>query len=190
MRAKTSRHPSRRASSSFAWRYHGCAGCFAPVRSPTRHRRAGVFVNAATHSEGIALRITPPKKSVEMTGSPKFPRNPLAATPMFLRPRKNRTELAFTLRPTRLRVRERSQLLRIDFRGSITWLSDSLSTLRSSGLPRYHARLACGCRLNSAARASHPPGFIERFQLCFSITSLPPLASFLGAIPVPAFSVA
>jgi hypothetical protein len=56
-----------------------------------------------------------------------------------------------------------------DFRGSITWLSGSLSTLRSSGLPRCHARLACGCRLNSAARASHPPGFTERFQLCFQL---------------------
>ena len=55
-----------------------------------------------------------------------------------------------------------------DFRGSIAWLSGSLSTLRSSGLPRSHARLACGCWLNSAARESHPPGFTERFQLCFS----------------------
>jgi hypothetical protein len=35
------------------------------------------------------------------------------------------------------------------------------------GLPRSRARLACGCRLNSATRDSQPPGFTERFQLCF-----------------------
>jgi hypothetical protein len=54
-------------------------------------------------------------KSVEMTGSPKFPRNPLAATHMLLRPRKNQTELAFTFHSTRLRIRERPQLLRRTF---------------------------------------------------------------------------
>ena len=130
---------------------------------PRDHRRdiagPGCLLNAATQ--------TPPIKSVELTGSPKFPRNPLAATHMLLRPRRNQTELAVTLRPTRLRLRERPQLPRTLFRGSITWLGGSLSTLRSGGLLRCHARLACGCRLNSAARDSHPPGFTERFQLCF-----------------------
>ena len=87
---------------------------------------------------------------------------------MLLRPRRNRARLAFTSRRTRLRVRERPQLPRTLFRGSIAWLIGSLSTLRRNGLPRSHARLARGCWLNSAARDSHPLGFTERFQLCFS----------------------
>jgi len=54
---------------------------------------------------------------------------------MLLRPRKNRTELALALRPARPRLRERPWLLRLDFRGSIAWLGDSLSTLRRGGCP-------------------------------------------------------
>jgi hypothetical protein len=47
---------------------------------------------------------------------PKFPQNPPAATHMLLRPRKNRTELAFLgLHPTRPRVRERPWLLQSAF---------------------------------------------------------------------------
>jgi len=56
------------------------------------------------------------------------------------------------------------------FRGSIAWLDDPLSPLRSAGLPAPDARLASGCSLSSAGRVSHPQGSIERFQLCFSFT--------------------
>ena len=108
------------------------------------------------------------KKSVEMTGSPKFPRNPLhrhahaPSTPE----EPNGTRLCA---PSNTAADQGTTAASsTDFRGSIAWLSGSLSTLRSSGLPRSHARLACGCWLNSAARESHPPGFTERFQLCFS----------------------
>src|SRR5256885_1303079 len=89
---------------------------------------------------------------------------------LLLRLRKNRQELAFTLLPTRPRERERPGLLQLDFRSSIAWLDDSLSTLRGVRLPAPDARLASGCWLGSAGRVSHPLGSTERFQLCFSFT--------------------
>ena len=51
------------------------------------------------------------------------------------------------------------------FRGSITRPTRSLSTLRSAGSPRRHARLASGWWPAFARRGLHPPGSYEWFQV-------------------------
>jgi len=84
--AKTSHHPSRRASFSFAWRYHGCADRFAPMRCRRAVRWAGVlFVGGH------------PKRRRVIRGDDRIsqvPAEPSVAMHMLLRPRKNRTGLA------------------------------------------------------------------------------------------------
>ena len=60
--------------------------------------------------------------------------------------------------------RERRLQHAILFRGSIAWLLDSLSTLRSAGYPKHHARLASGCRLHSAGWAEPTQGSDEKFH--------------------------
>jgi hypothetical protein len=71
----------------------------------------------------------------------------------------------------------RQGLPREGFRRSIAWPSDSLSTLRTRGLPRHHARLASGCWSGATGRGFHPQGSDERFPSCIS-TSHPPFPSF------------
>jgi hypothetical protein len=65
-----------------------------------------------------------------------------------------------------------------EFRGSITRLLASLSTPRGGGCPPLHARLASGCWPQLCRTGFDPQGFYERF---LSVTTLPPLTSFLGA---------
>src|SRR5207245_10107787 len=73
--------------------------------------------------------------------------------------------------PARPRIRERPRLLRLDFRSSMTWLGDSLSTLRRGGRPtRRKTRLRLLAKLCRAGFT--PAGFYREFQLCFSFTWL------------------
>jgi hypothetical protein len=81
------------------------------------------------------------------------------------------------------------RLPRMVFRRPIARLSDSLSTLRSCGLLRRHARLASGCWSGSTEWAFHPQDSYERFQdriltylssspkLCLAQRGRPPLVS-------------
>ena len=84
------------------------------------------------------------------------------AARVLLRPRKNRPELAVSLRPTRPRVRERPWLLRLDFRGSIAWLGDSLSTLRAGTLPPGTQDSLPAAWLRSAGWGLHPLGLTRK----------------------------
>ena len=123
------------------------------LRSPRRamrRRGAGVLIQ-----DGHPLR----HQSIRGNGwISQVPAETLAAAPMLLRPRKNRAELALSLRPVRPRVRERPWLLQLDFRGSIAWLDDLLSTLRTGRLPRRHARLASGCAVTLCRVGLAPTG--------------------------------
>jgi len=85
--------------------------------------------------------------------------DPIVAPPMLLRPRPNQTELTMTRCLTWLRLEERPQLQQLDFRGSITWLGDSLSTLRSARSPVPHARLASDCAATLYRVGLSPTGF-------------------------------
>src|ERR1035437_7018836 len=98
------------------------------------------------------------------------------------------------LRPRRVRIRGRGPIVNVsdtapapnqnegsphcEFRGSITRLLASLSTPRGGGCPPLHARLASGCWPQLCRTGFDPQGFYERF---LSVTTLPPLTSFLGA---------
>lgn len=78
------------------WRYHGCVTIFAPSRRMTHRRGPGCCFEAATHTPPIVRgkgRIS------------QVPAETLAAAHMLLRPRKNRTELALALHPTRPRLK-------------------------------------------------------------------------------------
>jgi hypothetical protein len=122
--------------------------------------------------------------SVEMTGSPKFPQNPCRYAHALTTPEEpDGTRLHVP--PTRPRVRERPRLLRLD---SFEAQSHGLTTrcLRFTvAVARHDARLACGCRLSSAARDSiKTRRVLQRGFSYVAFTSRPPLASLLGAIPV------
>jgi hypothetical protein len=125
--AKTSCHPFRRASFSFAWRYHGCIGCFAPVRGPTRLRWAGVFIVGGHPMRRRLIRgddrisQVPAEPSCRCAHAPTTPEEP------------DGTRLCVP--PARHWIRERPALLHCDFRSSIAWPDDSLSTLRRDGSP-------------------------------------------------------
>ena len=88
--AKTSRHPSRRASFSFAWRYHGCAGDSLPCEGRRAIAGPGCWLEAATR---YAADL-----SVEMAGSPKFPQNPLSLCTCSYDPGRTGRDFAFTSR--------------------------------------------------------------------------------------------
>ena len=67
---------------------------------------------------------------------------------------RKRSRPGSTLPPTRPRFRERTGLLRLDFRGSIAWLGGSLSTLRRFGCPtRRKTRLRLLAKLCRAGFA-------------------------------------
>ena len=174
-------HPSRRSFVFLRYgRYHGGAGVFAPTRRPTRRRRAGVLLCG-----GHPCAAVIPWKWPELPSSRRTLLSPRTCS---FDPGRTGRNSPCAPHPTRPRLRERPGLLRGFFRGSIAWLDDSLSTLRSMRLPAPHARLASGCWLSFAVRDLHPQGSTQRFQSCFSFTSLPPLASLLGAIPFNQFS--
>jgi len=148
-----------------------------PRDGRTRRRGAGMLSGAAIPCAAGGVRGNGRTSQV--------PAETLAAARVLLRPRKNRAGLALSPRPARPRVRERPWLLRLDFRGSIAWLDDSLSTLRAGALPPGTQDSLPAAWLRSAGRGLHPLGFPEeRFQLCVSFTYHPPLASLLGAIPL------
>ena len=110
--------------------------------------------DAPSRGRGVACGGHPMPPIIRGNGrTSQVPAETLAAAPMLLRPRKNRMPLALTLHPTRPRLRERPWLLQLDFRGSIAWLDDSLSTLRRDGRPtrrktRFRLR---GCALPGGA---------------------------------------
>src|SRR5947209_5628399 len=157
--AKTSAHSSRRASFPSPWRYHGCLGGFAPLQRPMRRCGAGVFVQGGhPMRRGLILAHAPPVVRGNRRIS-QVPAETLAAMHMLLRPRKNRTKLALSLRPARPRQRERPWLLQLDFRGSIAWLDDSLSTLRAAGCPAFTQDSLPAAWLRSAGWGLHPLGF-------------------------------
>ena len=91
--AKTSRHPSRRASFSFAWRYHGRVGDLLPCDGRRALAGPGCWLQAATHGERACPSHTPPIIRGEDRIS-QVPAEPSVAMHMLLRPRKNRTGLA------------------------------------------------------------------------------------------------
>jgi len=145
--AKTSRHPSRRASFSFAWRYHGRVGDSLPCEGRRALAGPGCWLQAATHGE----RACPPPIPPIIRGEDRIsqvPAEPSVAMHTLLRPRKNPTELAVSSRLARPQVRQRPRLLQLHFRGSIAWLGDWLSTLRRFGCPtRRKTRLRLLARL-------------------------------------------
>ena len=152
--AKTSGHSSRRAWFSFAWRCHGCV---AILRSHAAGKRAATGPGCCFEA---ATRLPPMIRGNGWTS--QVPAETLAAAHMLLRPRKNRTQLALTLRPTRPRVRERPWLLQLDFRGSIAWLDDSLSTLRTGTFPPGTQDSLPAAWLRSAGRGLHPLGLLKK----------------------------
>jgi hypothetical protein len=162
--AKTSRHPSRRASFSFAWRYHGCAGVCshpAPTRCPL--------------GRGVGLRRPPQRKGLPFACAADFPWGwpDLSSS--------RRTLCRYAHAPTTPEEPERDSPSRpagtapeqgTPWASSMTlsklnrmaWrLAVYASPWRSSA---PDARLACGCWLSSAARDSDPLSSKERFRLC------------------------
>ena len=71
--------------------------------------------------------------------------------------------------------RRRPQPKQLNFRGSITRLLRSLSTLRPQGRPRpTNARLASGCRLRSTGWDCLPTGWLRQVSDAYSSTSSSP----------------
>ena len=155
--AKTSRHPSRLASFSFAWRYHGRAGDLLPCEGRRALAGPGCWLQAATRSAA--------ELSVEMTGSPKFPQNPLSLCTCSYDP--GRTGQDSPHRPADTAPEtetSKASSIALSRLNRMAWrLTVYASPCR---LPGNDARLACGCWLSFTARDSDPQGSEERFQLC------------------------
>ena len=117
--AKPSYHPSRRASFPSLGDTRGVPRASLPSGREIPTGRAWSF--------GSALPM--PTDPRETTGLPTFLRNPLCICPA-LRPRSDRCPLAITVTPTRPLLLPQQRLRRGNFRGSITRLLHSLSTLR------------------------------------------------------------
>jgi hypothetical protein len=150
----TSCRPFRRASFSFAWRYHPSARV-SPATRPSA---------AACESPGVGHPVPPAGMlSVETAGSPTFLGNPHCALALLFDP--GRTGASgpcdASARPP---LCPRRRLPRCSFRGSITRLRHWLSTLRRPGHPdtTQDSLPAVGQTLPDGL--GFPQGSAERFR--------------------------
>ena len=138
---------------SFARRYHPCA-CLCSSRPDAGLEAWGVFGCGTSHG----------RLWVETTGSPTFLGNPNVPLPCSSTPVGSKTpgQYGVSTRPPR-RIRRRRPTIHT-FRGSMTRLQHSLSTLRRTGHPAttQDSLPAAGQALPGGV--GYPQGSIERFQ--------------------------
>jgi len=101
---------------------------FAPCDSRCQSHRPGPFLLPLGTPQFTLL-------PVEKTGPPKFLRDPNDLFAHALRLRRNRHATRHDRRGGLAPAKGTTRASARDFRSSITWLSGSLSTLRSAGLP-------------------------------------------------------
>jgi hypothetical protein len=172
--AATPCRPSRRAWSSFAWRYRRC------VRAASLPPAARTRGPAGPGSLGFGQPV--PRSVFDGDGwISQVPGEPPLHLRRALRPRQDQGRLTDCDAPARPPRRERRGLLHCRFRGSIPRLWCSLSTLRPGGHPpRTPDSLPAA---GQALPGGLPPaGFQREVSECF-LTPHPPLPSLLGAIP-------
>lgn len=140
------------------------------LRSAIPREHTALFVSSvatacqATDLELITRYLRPGILSVETTGPPKFLGNPMVHLRMFFDP--GRTACSSPKRssravPAKKKTKTPTFVL---FRGSIAWLLDSLSTLRSAGCPdtTQDSLPAVGYTLPDGF--SYPRGSDEKFH--------------------------
>ena len=161
--AKTSGHPSRHDFVSFVMGgTTGASGRFAPSRRPTLRHRARVL-SFGGHP------LTPPIEPWKWLDLPSSRTNPLAAPHMLIRPRRDRAELALTLRPTRPRLEERPWLSRWTFEAQSHGLMACCLRFKAPRLSRHDARLASDCAATLCRVGFAPTGFaLKSFSYVFS----------------------
>lgn len=163
--------PSCPAFVSFAGAVPRCIAGFAPCGGRCAGRRARTFGVA-----DVPRRHLDAWRAEDLSSSRT---DPLAVPLVFLRPRKNRVELALSLHPTRPRDWATPAASSMGFfRGSITRLGGSLSTLHSAGSPRRHARLASGRAATLYRTGFAPAGSaLKGFSYVSVVTCRSPFAS-------------
>lgn len=163
--------PVSRRFVAFARRYHVIALVLSLSRGKCHHASL----------ELVTRYLRPGSSSVETTGPPKFLGNPNRPFAHALRLRRDgslQTNFRATAWPS---LRERQRLSQRDLRSSITWLSDSLSTLRHV---RYLTQRKTRFRPSvKRYRTGFPPAGSQSKVSNSHHVNLPPPPSFLAQSP-------
>ncbi len=158
--ATTPRGPSRRASLSFAWRYHPCTHRSLPPAWRAAPMGRGSFAICA----GCPCRID----GWRPRGLPRSCRTPIAPLPCSSTPAGSWTSGRYDA-TTRPPLKARRRLPRIPL-SRLNHTASVLAVYASQcGLPQHHARLASGCRPALPGGRHGPQGSYGRFPICSSL---------------------
>jgi hypothetical protein len=157
---------------SFVWRYHPLCRSL----RVSRRSRHGLASQAVSVRHPLRSRV----RGWRRQDLPSSWETPIVHRRMFFDPGRPRASHQSDAAP-RPPLRETRGRRHWDFRGSIAWHLDWLSTLRSGGCPTPRKT-----RFQWLVRPSwaglNPQGSYGRISICF-LTSLPPSPSSLGAMP-------